>query len=73
MKIIVTSVVDRIWPEHKVEVQTDRGIVIAVGNAPSGSKATVQDAARDAIYTMERQLREAKEHMTLNGLLPKGE
>lgn len=74
MKIIVTTVVDRIWPEHKVEVQTDGGVVIVTGesqNYPGRDNATVQRAAEDAIYKMERQLIEAREHMLLNGLLKK--
>lgn len=72
MKIIVTTVVDQTWPVHQVSVQTDNDVIIVVGEArnyPGRMDATVQQAAADAIYKMERQLELAREHMRLNGLL----
>jgi uncharacterized protein (DUF2147 family) len=72
MKIIVTTLVDRIWPVHRADVQTDNDVVIVTGesrNSPGSTDATVQQAAEDAIYKMEQQLKQAREHMQLNGLL----
>lgn len=72
MKIIITTLVDRTWPVHQVAVQTDDGVVIVTGearNSPGSDRATVQLAAEDAIYKMEQQLKQAREHMLLNGLL----
>ncbi len=72
MKIIVTTFVDLTWPVHEVEVQTDNGVVIATGesrNSPGSREATVQQAAEDAMFKMEQQVKQAREHMLLNGLL----
>jgi hypothetical protein len=73
MRIIVTTIVDRTWPSHKVQVESDDGVTIATGESQTsvgGSNATVQFAARDVIYKMERQLAQVKKHLVLNGLLP---
>jgi hypothetical protein len=72
VKIVVTTIVDRIWPIHRVEIKNDDDVVIATGEArnyPGSMDATVQQAAEAAISMMEQQLKIAREHMRLNGLL----